>query len=161
MLNKICRFIKKEKISLKYIINTHNHFDHINGNKFLKKKTPAQVISYNSGLRDGDYVEIGNIKLKIIETPGHTADGVSLFVDKNLFTGDTLFVGDSGATVSKDSDRTKLGESLRKLITVCPRETIIWSGHDLGDKKVSTLEYEQKNNINSEEYKLKTVHYKF
>jgi len=157
---KVLKFIKSHRFDLSYIINTHRHYDHVKGNGYFIRKTGAEVISYNSGLRENDIVQCGEIKLKVIETPGHTADGICLYSSKNLFTGDTLFVGDSGATVSSDSNRPQLGESLRKLIKLCPPDTVIWPGHDLGKTRTSTLAYEQEHNVNSEEYRLKEAVYK-
>lgn len=155
----IFRVINEQKLELKYVINTHRHFDHLKGNRYFSNKCKAEIISYKTGLRENDEIEIGKLKLKVIETPGHTADGICLYKDKNLFTGDTLFVGDSGATVSPDSDRPQLGASLRKLIELCPPETVVWPGHDLGKTKTTTLAREQDENCNSEEYKLKSVAY--
>lgn len=156
----VLKMINNHGYELKYIINSHRHHDHVKGNNFFHKKTDAGIISYQTGLRENDIVEIGLVKLKIIETPGHTADGICLYSDKNLFTGDTLFVGDSGATVSSDSDRTQLGASLRKLIEACPPDTVVWSGHDFGKTKTSTLAFEQEHNVNSAEYRLKDVSFR-
>lgn len=154
---KVLKIIAGHGIELAYIINSHRHYDHILGNNFFRRKTGAPVISYATGLRQDDIIEIGETQLKVIETPGHTADGICLYSERNLFTGDTLFVGDSGATVSSDSDRPQLGASLRKLIETCPPDTVVWPGHDLGNTKTTTLEREQRENVNSEEYGLKSV----
>lgn len=154
---KIWIAISGRGLELVYIINSHRHFDHIMGNKYFHKKTGAQVVSHGTGLRQDQIIEYGEVKLKVIETPGHTADGICLYSDKNIFTGDTLFVGDSGATVSNDSDRSELGASLRKLIETCPPDTVVWPGHDLGTTKTTTLKREQRENVNSEEYGLKSV----
>lgn len=156
----IYSFIRKEKLNLLYIINTHRHFDHVRGNGFFTRRTEAQVISYNRGLREDDIIEIGDVQLRVIETPGHTADGICLFGEGNLFTGDTLFAGDSGATVSRDSDRPALGASLRKLIESFPPETVVLPGHDLGRTKSTTLAREREENVNSGEYRLKSVFFR-
>ncbi len=155
----VLKMIKNRGYELKYIINSHSHHDHIKGNSFFQKRTGAQIINFKTGLRENDLIEFGKVKLKVIETPGHTADCICLYSDKNIFTGDTLFVGDSGATVSVDSNRSQLGTSLRKLIETCPPETIVWSGHNFGKTRTSTLADEQEHNVNSEEYKLKEVSY--
>ena len=153
---RILKYLKNNKYDLVYIINTHRHFDHVKGNKFFTKKTSAEIISYATGLRENDLINWGNIQLKVIETPGHTADGICLYSEGNLFTGDTLFVGDSGATVSKDSDRIKLGASLRKLMELLPAETIVWPGHDFGKTRTTTLAHEKYYNVNSKEYRLQS-----
>ena len=154
---KIMRYIVQNNIDLKYIINTHTHFDHIGGNRYFKKVSTAEILNYKNGLRENDIIEIGNINLRVIETPGHSSDGICLHTENSLFTGDTLFVGDSGATISKDSNRQDLGKSLRKLINLFPPETIVWPGHNFGKSKISTIRNEQLYNINSDEYNLKSA----
>lgn len=156
---KVVKEIKSQGYELKYIINSHSHHDHVKGNRFFQKRTGAKIINYQTGLRENNFIQFGQVKLKVIETPGHTSDCICLYSEKNIFTGDTLFVGDSGATVSVDSDRLQLGASLRKLIEMCPPETIVWSGHNFGTTKTSTIAYEQEHNVNSDEYKLKYVDY--
>lgn len=153
---RIFNFLKR-RYNLKYIINTHHHFDHIGGNRFLEKKTNAKIISYISGLRSGDKIDIGELSIDVLETPGHAYDSITIHYNGNLLTGDTLFVGDSGATVTKDSDRNKLGESLRNLIEKFPPETTVWPGHNFGNRNITNLETEQKTNINSLEYRLQDV----
>lgn len=157
---RVWKLIKDHGLELVYIINSHRHFDHVRGNRFFQRRSGAEVVSYEKGLRENDTIDFGDVSLKVIETPGHTADGICLYNRKNLFTGDTLFVGDSGATVSVDSDRPQLGASLRKLITICPPDTKVWPGHDLGSTKSTTLEREQEENVNSQEYGLNDVSFK-
>ncbi|MBB6479636.1 MBL fold metallo-hydrolase [Spirochaeta isovalerica] len=157
---KILDRIRSGNLEILYIVNTHNHFDHVRGNRYFLRKTGAEVRSYITGLREGDKIRFGSEELTVLETPGHSADSISLYGDRNLFTGDTLFVGDSGATISKDSDRPALGASLRKLIEVCPPETVVLPGHNLGKTPTTTLLREQRENVNADEYRLGSVTYK-
>lgn len=156
-LKKICSFLSKNNISLKYIINTHRHADHISGSRYLKKKLGAEILNYTYGLREGDQITFGRESLSVIETPGHSLDGICLHGNNHLFTGDTLFVGDSGMTIFKDSCREDLGESLRKLIIFFSPDTVVWPGHNYGNWHSTTLEKEQKENKNSREYALDSV----
>jgi hydroxyacylglutathione hydrolase len=77
------------------------------------------------------------------------------FLDKrwegHLFTGDTLFVGDSGRTDLKGGHRPTLGASIRRLMRL-PEETIVWPGHDYGPTPSSTLGWEKRHNVNAREY---------
>jgi glyoxylase-like metal-dependent hydrolase (beta-lactamase superfamily II) len=156
---KILSCLSGNNYSLQYIINTHRHFDHTRGNRYFSKRTGATVLSYQKGLREKDIISIGKTELLVMETPGHTADGICLFGEGNLFTGDTLFAGDSGATVSRDSDRPALGRSLRKLIQDFPSETVVRPGHIMNGRSETILGREQKSNVNAEEYKLGNVSY--
>ena len=170
---KITDFIKKNNLTIKYIIITHHHSDHTYGINIIKKQYPKSEILtskkyYNKKdnnieilVDDGYKLKIDDINLFFILTPGHTPDGICIIANnKFLFTGDTLFVGDSGATVFKDSNRQDLGKSIRKLLSMFPSGTIIWPGHDFGDKKYSTLKHEQLTNKNSDEYKMKSISWK-
>lgn len=123
----------------------------------MKRKLNADILSYSKGLRNGDKITFGFETLSVIETPGHSIDSICLRSHKNLFTGDTLFVGDSGMTLLKGSNRKDLGVSIRKLIRLFPGDTIVWPGHNYGLFPRTTLEKEQTENKNSEEYALNSV----
>ena len=99
----IINFIEKENITLKYILNTHHHFDHIGGNKELKEKYNSIVVGYKNDanripeievlVEDGQIWKADNFEAKIIHVPGHTTGHISFhfFKNKLIFTGDTLF----------------------------------------------------------------------
>ncbi|MEJ2243792.1 MAG: MBL fold metallo-hydrolase [Candidatus Bathyarchaeota archaeon] len=103
----ILDYIKQNGLTTKYIINTHGHPDHISGNMIMKQATGALILIHenHSGranpdkkLSDGDVINIGNYKLVVLYTPGHTKSGISLLGDGLVFTGDTLFAGSIGRT---------------------------------------------------------------
>jgi glyoxylase-like metal-dependent hydrolase (beta-lactamase superfamily II) len=103
-------------------------------------------------LHDGDEIRIGDdIRIRVLHTPGHTPGGVCFATDGRLFTGDTLFVGDSGRTDLPYSHRPSLGASIRKLMAL-PEDTLVLPGHDYGPTPTSTLRQEMRHNINAEEY---------
>ena len=99
----IINFIEKNKIHLKFILNTHHHYDHVGGNKELKKKYNTKVIGFEEDkdripeidicLKDRDVWRNNNFEFKIFHIPGHTLGHVcfNFFKEKLLFTGDTLF----------------------------------------------------------------------
>jgi hydroxyacylglutathione hydrolase len=146
---------------IEWILNTHGHSDHTSGNIRLKEKTGARVMmhSADAGNRpdidmvvEDEYVlELGRLKLQIIHTPGHTPGGICLYAENNLFTGDTLFVGDSGRTDLPGGDRPALGASIRKLMKL-NEQTVVWPGHDYGPMPHSTLAWEKRHNVNAREY---------
>ncbi len=179
-VNKIVDIAKSYSFKIKYIFNTHYHADHTNGNARLKKLTGAKILIHKleaKSLRqiinlikigtchfslspcadiiiDKEIIfKVGNIVFDIIHTPGHTPGGICFYTKGNLFTGDTLFVGDSGRTDLAGGDRSSLGASLRKLMLKFPDETIVWPGHDYGQTPTSTIGWEKQNNINAKEYR--------
>lgn len=137
----IITLMKEEALSLKYIINTHSHFDHLQGNNLFLEKTNAKLIPLNNNTP----IKLNTIKIKFIPTPGHTPDSRCILINnKHLFTGDTLFVNNIGKTSSK-KDFQRLLNSLKEL-SLLPDNTIIHPGHDYGPTKTSTLKKEKQLN---------------
>ena len=150
-----------EGLTITTIVNTHAHGDHTAGNTELKAQTGARIMIHTEDaggfpradvlLSDEDQIQVGTISLKVIHTPGHTPGGICLYADGNLFTGDTLFVGDSGRTDLSGGDRPALGASIRRLMQL-PEDTVVWPGHDYGPTPSSTLGWEKRHNVNAQEY---------
>mgnify|MGYP001822235573 FL=1 len=151
----------KEGLEIETIVNTHAHGDHTEGNAKLKDLTGARIIIHghdangypNADVRlsDEKTLKLGEISFEVIHTPGHTPGGICLHAQGNLFTGDTLFVGDSGRTDLAGGHRPTLGASIRRLMEL-PNETVVWPGHDYGPTPSSTLAWEKRNNVNAKEY---------
>ena len=159
--DRIIHTARQNNLTIEQIIHTHGHYDHVAGSEELKKRTGAKIIMHELDAKRVDYVDIrlkdekeiivGDLKLRAIHTPGHTPGGICLYAEGQLFTGDTLFVGDSGRTDLPGGHRPTLGASIRKLMTL-PDETIVWPGHDYGPTSSSTIGWEKKNNVNAKEY---------
>ena len=160
--DKIIETANKEKLTIKKIILTHSHFDHVQRVDELADKTKADVYFHELEsdsikkhikndaikiikLKDNDEISIGKIKIKIIHTPGHDPGAVCLHFNSKLITGDTLFVGAIGRTDLPGGDTIKLFESLQKLKKLDDK-TEIYPGHDYGESKSSTIGYEKKSN---------------
>ena len=135
----IINFIEKENINLKYILNTHHHFDHVGGNKDLKKKYNSPVIGYKNDsnripeidvlLDDNQIWKAENFEAKIMHIPGHTTGHICFhfFREKLLFTGDTLFsLGCGKLFEGTYEDMFKSLNKIKKL----PIETKIFCGHE-------------------------------
>ena len=135
----VINFIEKEKINLKYILNTHHHFDHIGGNKELKRKYNSIVVGYkydadripeiNILVEDNQIWKRDNFEAKIIHIPGHTTGHISFyfFNEKIIFTGDTLFSLGCGKIF--EGTYKEMFTSLSK-IKELPENTKIYCGHE-------------------------------
>ncbi len=135
----IIDYLSGKNINLKYILNTHHHYDHIGGNTELKKKFGSVVLGFNGDakripeidilLKDNEIWNSGNFKAKIIHIPGHTLGHICFyFFDENLiFTGDTLFSLGCGKIF--EGTYEQMYDSLNKLKSL-PKETKIYCGHE-------------------------------
>lgn len=166
--DKIIASARSNDLNIKYIFNTHHHWDHSSGNAKLKKMTGANIVMHaleddmlqnlQPGAPPADIrldsqktLQVGEITFEIFHTPGHTPGGLCLYAEGQLFTGDTLFVGDSGRTDLPGGHRPTLGASIRKLMKL-PDETLVWPGHDYGPAQNSTIGREKRTNVNAREY---------
>ena len=135
----VINFIEKENINLKYILNTHHHFDHIGGNIELKEKYDSIVIGYkhdaeripeiNVLVEDNQIWKEDNFEAKIIHIPGHTTGHIAFyfFNEKIIFTGDTLFSLGCGKIF--EGTYKEMFESLSKIKNL-PEDTKIYCGHE-------------------------------
>ncbi len=135
----IIDYLSGKNINLKYILNTHHHYDHIGGNTELKKKFGSIVLGFNGDakripeidilLKDNEIWNSENFKAKIIHIPGHTLGHICFyFFDENLlFTGDTLFSLGCGRIF--EGTYEQMYDSLNKLKSL-PKETKIYCGHE-------------------------------
>ncbi|UMZ73843.1 hydroxyacylglutathione hydrolase family protein [Natranaerofaba carboxydovora] len=142
--------VEKENININYIINTHDHPDHTVDNEELKEELGAKIVQHTASKRgdlkigDEEELRLGETKLKFFHTPGHTDHDICIFVENNLFTGDTLFVGKVGGTSDEKSAKRQF-DSLKKLMQL-PDEVVVWPGHNNGAKSKSTIGEEKTNN---------------
>jgi hydroxyacylglutathione hydrolase len=135
----IINYIEKNKIYLKFILNTHHHYDHVGGNKDLKKKYKAKVIGFEGDkdripeidicLKDRETWKNKNFEFKIFHIPGHTSGHIcfNFFKEKLLFTGDTLFSLGCGRIF--EGTYEQMFNSL-ELIKSFSLETKIYCGHE-------------------------------
>ena len=164
--------VDKHNAKVRYVLNTHGHYDHTSGNDHVMKRSGAKLLIHSMDLRylsgvdkkdtaqftdeaagstakvlllkHNDCITIGNTRLWVIHTPGHSAGCISIYGDGNIFTGDTLFTEGVGRTDLPDSSESDLVESLKTKILSLPDDTKIWPGHHYGKKPFSTVAEQKK-----------------
>ncbi len=145
--------IKRNNLKIKYIVNTHHHFDHTMGNEAMTESTKAPIIQHESSelkhditVKDGDYIEFGNSKLKVLHTPGHSKDSICLIGDNKIFSGDTLFVGNCGRIDLPGGSAKELYHSLFDVLHSLDDNLVLYSGHNYGLSETSTIGEEKTTN---------------
>jgi glyoxylase-like metal-dependent hydrolase (beta-lactamase superfamily II) len=139
-------------LEIRWILNTHGHTDHVNGNEALADATSAEICAHRSlqprrALDDGDVLEIGSFELRVLEVPGHTPDHLLFWLPEArvAVTGDLLFVGKIGGTATEEQARAEY-ESLQRVLATLPDDTTIWPGHDYGCRPATTIALERATN---------------
>jgi hydroxyacylglutathione hydrolase len=153
-LDKIFQTLKKKDWLAKYIINTHTHFDHVIGNQQMAELTGAKIVQHKNSqldkdiaVSDGDMIEIGGIRLRVLHTPGHSKDSICLLYDDQfILTGDTLFVGNCGRVDLPGSDAREMYYSLFNRLAKLDENLIVYPGHNYGPTSTSTIGHEKKTN---------------
>ena len=164
---EIFRFIEENALTLKIVLNTHGHPDHVCGNHIVKRRfhVPLLIHEYDAYmlerlskststffdfekfsppadvlLHDGDLVKFGEITLKVLHTPGHSRGSISLLAERQVFTGDTLFAGSIGRTDFPESSDRDMKLSLKKIANL-PDHFVVYPGHGptttIGEEKRS------------------------
>lgn len=153
-IDQIEQIIKRNNLKIKYIINTHHHFDHTLGNEGLVKSTNAKIIQHEKSelnhditVKDGDIIEFGNSKLTILHTPGHSKDSMCLIGDGIFFSGDTLFVGNCGRIDLPGGSAKELYHSLFDVLYRLNDDLILYPGHNYGNSLTSTIGQEKITNF--------------
>ena len=141
-------------LKLVKVIDTHIHADHVTGASKLKQETncatlmgehtPAETVEIK--VKDNEIIDIDNLKIKSLYTPGHTSDSYSFLLDNYLFTGDTLLINGTGRTDFQNGSSKDAYNSLFNNLLKLPEETLVYPGHDYNGKFSSTIGNEIKFN---------------
>lgn len=153
---QILDIIEREKLQVEYIINTHGHADHILANQAIKEATGAPILIHSEDaemlinpqknlsafmgtavfsppadqtLQHADQIQVGEIDLEVIHTPGHTPGGICLKTSNMLFAGDTLFSESIGRTDFPGGSYSQLLSSIKEKLMVLADDVIVLPGH--------------------------------
>ncbi len=148
------QFLGENELRLIVALDTHIHADHKTGLGKLRKLTRcmtcmssnAAVSTISRRLQDGDELSVGELKIKVLDTPGHTSDSLCFYIEDMLFTGDTLFIRGNGRSDFQNGDAGELYDSITSKLFTLPDETIVWPGHDYKGEHLSTIKKEKKQN---------------
>ncbi len=152
----ILDLIEKEDVNVKYIINTHGHFDHIGGAQGLQNALKVPTLIHKADMflvenlsdqaaffgidvdappridrfiTEGDHISFGDETLRVLHTPGHSPGGVSLHTPGLVFSGDALFAGSIGRTDLKGGSYQTLVDSVASTLLTLDDDTLVYPGH--------------------------------
>ena len=148
------KLLRELDLKLVKVIDTHIHADHITGASKLKQitncvtlmgeHTPADTVEIK--VKDNEVIDIDDLKIKSLYTPGHTSDSYSFLLDNYIFTGDTLLINGTGRTDFQNGSSKDAYNSLFGKILKLPDETLVYPGHDYNGKFSSTIGEEKRSN---------------
>ena len=148
------KILKELNLKLVKVIDTHIHADHVTGASKLKdltkcstimgEHTPAEAVEIK--VKDDEYIQLDNLKIRAMHTPGHTSDSFSFLMNNYLFSGDTLLINGTGRTDFQNGNSTDAYNSLFNRILKLPDETLLYPAHDYKGETVSTIGKEKKFN---------------
>ena len=148
------KLLKELNLKLVKVIDTHIHADHVTGASELKDitkcstvmgdHTPAEAVEIK--VKDDEYINVDNLKIRAMYTPGHTSDSYSFLMDNYLFSGDTLLINGTGRTDFQNGNAKEAYNSIFNKLLKLPVETFLYPAHDYNGEKVSTIGKEKKYN---------------
>ena len=146
--------LKNLDLKLVKVIDTHIHADHISALNELNKRTncirvmgeksKSEVIDLR--IKDGEKINVEEVELQAIYTPGHTDCSYSFLMNDRVFTGDTLLINGSGRTDFQNGNAYDAYDSIFNKLLKLPEKTFVFPAHDYNGKKFSTIENEKNNN---------------
>jgi glyoxylase-like metal-dependent hydrolase (beta-lactamase superfamily II) len=153
-VDKYITLLNELDLKLVKVIDTHIHADHVTGASKLKNQTqcvtimgnhtPAEAVDIK--IKDEETIQLDQLTVKALYTPGHTSDSFSFLMDNYLFSGDTLLINGTGRTDFQNGDAKESYNSIFNRLLKLPDETLLYPAHDYNGEKVSTIGKEKKMN---------------
>ncbi len=156
-LGQIERYLgiaNREGLRIGHIVETHTHADHFSAARQLHERLGAPIVMHRHSsaphvdmyVEDGHQIAVGNLRLRVMHTPGHTRDSMCLHVEDRVFTGDTLLIGGTGRTDLPTGDPDELYDSLFGKLLRLDGETLVFPAHDYKERSHSTIAAEIESN---------------
>ena len=153
-VHQYIELLKQLDLRLVKVIDTHIHADHVTGASKLKNITKCSTImgdhtpaeSVEIKVKDDEYINLDNLKIRAMYTPGHTSDSYCFLMDNQLFSGDTLLINGTGRTDFQNGSATAAYNSIFNKLLKLPEDTLLYPAHDYKGEKVSTIGKEKKQN---------------
>ena len=153
-VNKYIQLLKELDLKLVKVIDTHIHADHVTGASKLKKATNCATLmgehtpadSVEIKVKDNEMINIDDLNIRSIYTPGHTSESYSFLLDNYLFSGDALLINGTGRTDFQNGNSKDSYHSIFDKLLTLPEDTLLYPGHDYNGKTVSTIGKEKKFN---------------
>jgi sulfur dioxygenase len=135
------------------VLETHVHADHVTAAGALREHTGARTYGGVGGapcadvhVTHGDVIEVGDMAIRVLATPGHTDDSMSFAVPGAVFTGDALLIRGCGRTDFQNGSPAQLFDSITRVLFALPDDTVVYPGHDYRGRTVSTIGEERRFN---------------
>lgn len=147
------KLINELGLTLRYCLETHIHADHITGTGKLRELTGCQGVVPEHAyatcadrfIQDGELLQMGDVQIKAIATPGHTDSHMAYLINhKRVLTGDALFIRGCGRTDFQSGNPGILYDSVTERLFTLPDETMVYPGHDYRGQTVSTIGEEKR-----------------
>ena len=153
-VHQYIELLKQLDLRLVKVIDTHIHADHVTGASKLKDITKCSTImgdhtpaeSVEIKVKDDEYINLDNLKIRAMYTPGHTSDSYCFLMDNQLFSGDTLLINGTGRTDFQNGSAPAAYNSIFNKLLKLPEDTLLYPAHDYKGEKVSTIGKEKKQN---------------
>lgn len=153
-ISRYLAFLAYQQLKLDAIVDTHTHADHPTGSFQLRELTQARLIMHRRApapavdehVKHGDSIAVGDSAVRVLYTPGHTPDSVSLYAGDRVFTGDVLLIGGTGRADFAGGDAGQQYDAITQKLFTLPDETLVYPAHDYRGNSCSTIGQEKKAN---------------
>ena len=153
-ISRYLAYLAYQQLKLDAIVDTHTHADHPTGSFLLHDLTEARLIMHRRApvpavtehVEHGDIIAVGDVKLCVLYTPGHTPDSISLYAGNNVYTGDVLLIGGTGRADFAGGDAGQQYDSITQKLFTLPDETLVFPAHDYRGNTCSTIGCEKHQN---------------